>query len=183
MNAHPLSLIDDNEDNSSQTHVSSSKYKKSIKEDDTSTENTLNNQKRYIFREKYENNQKFQKPKVNQKIIFDFKNKFTRDNSIISKNTSDLENKQPGLIDDSNENENTKKENIENNIKNNFNKEDNINVPNDLKNEKLAKNLIEKRDKRFSYHGKIYFFCAISMLLYQYISYIYLIEFPIIQRK
>ena len=186
MNAHPLSLIDDNEDNSSQTHISLPKYKKSIKEDDTSTENTLNNQKKYIFRENREksesNQQIFQKPKNNQKFIFDFKNKFSRDNSTFSKKTSDVDNK-PGLIDDSNEN--TKKQsinNIKNNI-NNINKEDNINVPNNIKKDKLTKNLIEKRDKKFSYHGKIYFFCAISMLLYQYFSYIYLIELPIIQSK
>ena len=50
MNSHPLSLIDDNEDNSFQTHISLSKYKKSIKEDDASTENTLNNKKKYILR-------------------------------------------------------------------------------------------------------------------------------------
>jgi hypothetical protein len=67
---------------------------------------------------------------------------------------------------------------MEEKIIENNNKEQ-INLPKD----KLAKNLLEKRDKRFSYHGKIYFFCAISMLVYQYISYIYLIEFPIIQRK
>ena len=53
----------------------------------------------------------------------------------------------------------------------------------DLHKDKLSKNLIEKRDKRFSYHGKIYFFCAIMMLIYQYISYIYFIEIPIIERK
>ena len=176
-NSHPLSLIDDNEDNSSQTHISTTKYKKSIikenisnsnNNDDTSTENTLNNQKRYIFKEKFAQN--FQKPKINQKIVFDFKNKF-------------LENKKPGLIDDSNENEETKKENKENKIKNNFNKENNNNDIIKKEQEKLSKNLIEKRDKKFSYHGKIYFFLAISMLLYQYFCYIYLIELPIIQRK
>ena len=180
MNSHPLSLIDDNEDNSFQTHISLSKYKKSIKEDDTSTENTLNNKKKYILREKPKNNQTFIKPpKNNQKFIFDFKNNFIKDTSIISKNTSDIDN-QPGLIDDSNND--LKKENL-NNIKNDINKRANINTPNDIKNEKLSKNLIEKKDKKFSYHGKLYFFCAITMLLYQYFSYIYLIELPIIQSK
>ena len=48
------------------------------------------------------------------------------------------------------------------------------------KKENLSNNLIEKRDKKFSYHGKIYFFSACIMLLYQYLSYIYLIEIPII---
>ncbi len=179
MNSHPLSLIDDNEDNSFQTHISLSKYKKSIKEDDTSTENTLNNKKKYILREKPKNNQTFIKPpKNNQKFVFDFKNNF-KDTSIISKNTSDIDN-QPGLIDDTNNDQ--KKESLKT-IKNDINKRENINTPNDIKNEKLRKNLIEKRDKKFSYHGKLYFFCAISMLLYQYFSYIYLIELPIIQSK
>ena len=40
--------------------------------------------------------------------------------------------------------------------------------------------LLEKKEKKFSYHGKIYFFSACMMLLYQYLSYIYLIEIPII---
>ena len=175
MKPYPLSLIDDNEDNSSQTHISSYKQKKSIKEDDISTENTLNNNKKNIFHDK-PFNEKIIKINRPQKIVFDFKNKFSRDNSTISKNTSDI-NIKPNLIDDSNEETNKTKPMEEKIIENN-NKEQ-INLPKD----KLAKNLLEKRDKRFSYHGKIYFFCAISMLVYQYISYIYLIEFPIIQRK
>ena len=52
MKAHPLSLIDDNEDNSSQTYISTTKAKKSLKEDDVSTENTLKINKKYIFQEK-----------------------------------------------------------------------------------------------------------------------------------
>ena len=47
MKAHPLSLIDDNEDNSSQTYISTTKAKKSLKEDDVSTENTLKINKKY----------------------------------------------------------------------------------------------------------------------------------------
>ena len=165
MKSYPLSLIDDNEDNSSQTHISSYKQKKSIKEDDISTENTLNNNKKNIFHNKKNIfhdkpfNEKIIKINRPQKIVFDFKNKFSRDNSTISKNTSDI-NIKPNLIDDSNEETNKTKPMEEKIIENN-NKEQ-INLPKD----KLAKNLLEKRDKRFSYHGKIYFFCAISMLVF-----------------
>ena len=81
------------------------------------------------------------------------------------------------MIDESNEE--TKKEYIqENKINEKINPESN-----NSQNDKLAKNLIEKRDKKFSYHGKIYFSLAIAMLIYQYLSYIYLIELPIIERK
>ena len=110
--------------------------------------------------------------------MFDFKNKFAKENSSNSKKTCDT-NTRPGLIDDTNEDtkkETSKEEKINDN---NIPQEANSNIPKD----KLANNLIEKRDKRFSYHGKIYFFCAVSMLLYQFFSYIYLIEFPIIERK
>ena len=177
MKAHPLSLIDDNEDNSSQTYISSSKAKKSLKEDDASTENTLKINKKYIFQEKpIILNDKANKVNRQQRIIFDFKNKFTKDNSSLSKKTSDT-NTKPGLIDESNE-ETNKENNQESKINEKINNESN-NVPKD----KLSKNLIEKRDKKFSYHGKIYFSLAISMLIYQYLSYIYLIELPIIERK
>jgi len=177
MKSYPLSLIDDNEENSSQTHVSSHKQKKSLKEDDISTENTLNNNKRNNFQDKPFNEKIF---KINrpQKMVFDFKNKFPNDNSRISKNTSDINIKQ-NLIDDSNEDTKKTKSMEEKIPENKINEQQQQNIPKD----KLAKNLIEKRDKRFSYHGKIYFFLAISMLTYQYLSYIYLIEFPIIQRK
>ena len=176
MKSYPLSLIDDNEDNSSQTHISSYKPKKSIKEDDISTENTLNNNKRNIFKDKPFNEKVF---KINhpQKMVFDFKNKFPKENSSISKNTSDIK-INANLIDDSNE-ETKKTKSMEEKIPENKINDQQQNVPKD----KLAKNLLEKRDKKFSYHGKIYFFLAISMLTYQYLSYIYLIELPIIQRK
>ena len=178
MKAHPLSLIDDNEDNSSQTYISSSKAKKSLKEDDISTENTLNNMKKINSRDKQKNIIEGNN-KVNRqhKFIFDFKNKFAMDNLSPDKKTSDT-NSKPGLIDDSNEDTKKEKFSLEKiNEKTNPVSDDNI------PKEKLSKNLIEKRDKKFSYHGKIYFMCAISMLIYQYISYIYLIEYPIIERK
>ena len=179
MKAHPLSLIEDNEDNSSQTYISSAKAKKSLKEDDVSTENTLNNLKKYNIQEKPINLiDKTYKINHHQRFMFDFKNKFAKENSSNSKKTCDT-NTRPGLIDDTNEDtkkETSKEEKINDN---HIPQETNSNIPKD----KLANNLIEKRDKRFSYHGKIYFFCAVSMLLYQFFSYIYLIEFPIIERK
>ena len=176
MKSYPLSLIDDNEDNSSQTHVSSYKPKKFTKEDDISTEHTLNNNKRNIIKDKPFNEKVF---KINrpQKMVFDFKNKFPKDSPSISKNTSDI-NIKSNLIDDSNE-DTKKTKSIEEKIPERKLNDQQQTIPKD----KLAKNLLEKRDKKFSYHGKIYFFLAISMLTYQYLSYIYLIEFPIIQRK
>jgi len=178
MKAHPLSLIDDNEDNSSQTYISTTKAKRSLKEDDVSTENTLKINKKYIFQEKpIILNNKTNKTNRQQRIVFDFKNKLIKDDASPSKITSDTTITKQGLIDESNEE--TKKENIqENKINEKINPESN-----NAQNDKLAKNLIEKRDKKFSYHGKIYFSLAISMLIYQYLSYIYLIELPIIQRK
>ena len=102
MKSYPLSLIDENDDNSSQTHISSTKPKKYIKEDDISTENTLNNQKKYNFQEKYINNKK---PNVNsqQRIVFDFRNKLVKENfNIMNNNKSEISSK-GGLIDDTNE--------------------------------------------------------------------------------
>ena len=178
MKAHPLSLIDDNEDNSSQTYISTTKAKKSLKEDDVSTENTLKINKKYIFQEKpIILNNKTNKTNRQQRIVFDFKNKLIKDDASPSKISSDTTITKQGLIDESNEE--TKKENIkENKINEKINPESN-----NAQNDKLSKNLIEKRDKKFSYHGKIYFSLAIAMLIYQYLSYIYLIELPIIERK
>jgi hypothetical protein len=54
----------------------------------------------------------------------------------------------------------------------------------DVKENKLSKNLLnEKKDKKNSYYGKLYFIIAITMLLYQYSSYIFFIELPIIRGK
>ena len=147
MKSYPLSLIDDNEDNSSQTHISSYQPKKFIKEDDISTENTLNNNKRNIIKDKPFNEKVF---KINrpQKMVFDFKNKFSTDSSSISKNTSDI-NIKSNLIDDSNE-ETKKTKSIEEKIPERKLNDQQQTVPKD----KLAKNLLEKRDKKFSYHRK-----------------------------
>lgn len=177
MKVHPLSLIDDNDDNSSQTYISSTKAKKSPKEDDISTENTLNVYKKNNFKEKPMNLiDKTNKINRQQRFVFDFKNKFTKENSSTSKKTCET-NTKPGLIDDTNED--TKKDIAKEHKINENNNQDSNTIPKD----KLANNLIEKRDKKFSYHGKVYFFLAVSMLIYQYISYIYLIELPIILRK
>ena len=108
-------------------------------------------------------NNKARNPR-NQRIVFDFKNKFIKDNSSSDNNkTSDM-NTKPGLIDDTNDE--PKKEKIKDDKINENKIQESTNVPKD----KLAKNLLEKRDKRFSYHGKIYFCLAISMLIYQYLS-------------
>ena len=178
MKVHPLSLIDDNEDNSSLTYISTTKAKKSLKEDDVSTENTLGINKQFIFQEKLTNlNNMTNKSNTQKRIVFDFKNKLMKDDTSPSKKTFDTTITKQGLIDESNEE--TKKENIqENKINEKINQESN-----NAQKDKLGKNLIEKRDKKFSYHGKIYFALAISMLIYQYFSYIYLIELSIIERK
>ena len=137
MNEYPLSLID--EENDDNSHISSSKFRKlkSLNEEDTSTNNTFNNKQKNNFKE----NDK-------QKILFDFKNKFIKENS--------------------------------NNLREQDKKENNIIPKEKEKKDNSSKNLMEKKDKKFSYHGKIYFYCAWIMLIYQYFSYIYLIEFPII---
>ena len=137
MNEYPLSLIDEENDDSS--HITPSKLRKlkSLNEEDTSTNNTFNNKQKNNFKE----NDK-------QKILFDFKNKFIKENS--------------------------------NNLREQDKKENNIIPKEEEKKDNSSKNLMEKRDKKFSYHGKIYFYCAWIMLIYQYFSYIYLIEFPII---
>ena len=120
-------------------------------------------------------NNKARNPR-HQKIVFDFKSKFIKENSSSDNKTTDI-NTKPGLIDDINDE--PKKESIKEEKLNENKIQESTSVPKD----KLAKNLLEKRDKKFSYHGKIYFCLAISMLIYQYLSYIYLIEIPIIQRK
>ena len=81
-------------------------------------------------------------------MVFDFKNKFSTDSSSISKNTSDI-NIKSNLIDDSNE-ETKKTKSIEEKIPERKLNDQQQTVPKD----KLAKNLLEKRDKKFSYHRK-----------------------------
>ena len=114
MKTHPLSLIDEENEDDIQKPSYKIKYIKSLNEDDSSTENTYKTQKK------------------NKKIIFDLKTK----------------------------------------INDKEKKDDNI-----------SNNLINKKEKRFSYHGKVYYFIAWVMLFYQYLSYIYLIELPIISNQ
>ena len=82
MNMHPLSLIDEeNEDNS---NISKSRKLKSPNEDDTSTDNTFNNKKKNNFKEKDKQNN-----------LFDFKNKFIKENS---NNSIEQEKKERDII-------------------------------------------------------------------------------------
>jgi len=178
MKIKPLSLIDD-DNNSSKTH-SSSKFKKSNKDEDDI--DTINNKKSIISGKSIKNVETEKKGNelknlgVNnqQKIVNDFRCKVNKEklfqlnlkkniiqnNNIINENPSD-------------DKETKEQQDINYIIKNE-----------DKKENKLSKNLLnDKKDKRKSYHGKIYFFIAILMLVYQYCSYILLIELPIIQSK
>ena len=176
MNPKPFSLIDD-EDNSSQTHFSS-KMKKSNKDEE---DNDFINNKKSIISGIYiknneiaqnENNLKKLDANNQQKAVVDLREKINKGNLF------NLRNKIIAFNSNKNEIDSTPKE---------------INEPKDLsyivkkdekKEYKLSKTLLnEKKEKKNSYHGKIYFYIAITMLLYQYLSYIFLIELPIIQRK
>ena len=161
MNSKPVSLIDD-DDESAQTYVS---YK--IQKNFTNKENNLtNNHTKSTISNKKFNGFPFGSQKE-EKSGKDLKNKFhinVKDKMVLQNNNGD----------------------ISSTIKEEKNRYDINNVINneDKKGNKLSKNLInDKKEKRVSYHGKIYFFIAISMLLYQYFSYIILIELPIIQSK
>ena len=176
MNPKPFSLIDD-DDNSSQTHFSS-KMKKSNKDEE---HNDFINNKKSIFSGNYiknnetaQNENDLKKLDANNqpKAVVDLREKINKGNLF------NLRNKIISLNSNKNEIDSTPKE---------------INEPKDLsyivkkdekKEYKLSKTLLnEKKEKKNSYHGKIYFYIAITMLLYQYLSYIFLIELPIIQRK
>ena len=175
MKLNPFSLIDDDEENSSQTHFTS-KYRKSNKNEKNNdviknikTIKAINN----IETAKKEN-EKNHFSNSNQQIINDFRDKIDKEklfqinlknkfisqvnnkNNILTKEKQTIGQQDTGYI-----------------IKNEEKKED-----------KLSKILLnEKKEKKKSYNGKIYFYIAISMLLYQYLSYIFLIEVPIIQSK
>ena len=185
MNIKPFSLIDDDE-SSSQTHFSS-KNKKISKEEESN--DNINN-KKFIFPEnniknvdtaKKENNLKKTEINNQQKIVFNFREKINKEMNKGKLFQIDLKNK---ILTQKNNNNNknnisipTKEENEKQNITDMIKKEEKAD-------NKLAKTLLnDKNSKRNSYHGKIYFYIAISMLLYQYLSYIYLIEIPIIQSK
>lgn len=178
MNVKPLSLIDEDEDNSFQTHFSS-KAKKSNKEEDSAD---INN-KRFIISKNINNfnNSK----KKNERIIFginsqpkflnNFSHKMKKEN-LFQMNINNI-----NISKFNNTNDITAKEKISNE------QQQDINISSkkeEQKEDKLSKNLLNvKKDKKKLCNGKIYFFIAILMLLYQYLSYIFLIEIPIIQSK
>ena len=180
MNVKPFSLIDDDEDNSSQTHFSS-KMKKTNKEEDIydiKNKKTINSGipiNNNINTEKKENEMKDIGNNNQQKIINDFRDKIKKEKlfqmNIKNKILSQFNNTNNNTIKEIQSIE--QQQDINNMIKNEEKKE-----------EKLSKTLLnDKKEKKKSYNGKIYFYIAISMLLYQYLSYIFLIEVPIIQSK
>lgn len=191
MNIKPFSLIEDDEndnENSIQTHFSSrmkkatssgvdniNNSKKSLNSGNTS-QNVNTAKKETQVKDSGINNQ--------QKIVNDFREKATKEklfenlnnlNNIMTKNRTIGQNQNyrneynmPSIAKEIRE-----QQNINNMIKNEGVKEN-----------KLSKNLLnEKKDKKNSYYGKLYFVIAISMLLYQYSSYIFFIELPIIRGK
>ena len=191
MNIKPFSLIEDDEndnENSIQTHFSSrmkkatssgvdniDNSKKSLNSGNTS-QNVNTAKKETQVKDSGINNQ--------QKIVNDFREKATKEklfenlnnlNNIMTKNRTIGQNQNyrneynmPSIAKEIRE-----QQNINNMIKNE-----------DVKENKLSKNLLnEKKDKKNSYYGKLYFVIAISMLLYQYSSYIFFIELPIIRGK
>ena len=174
MKLKAFSLIDDDEENSSQTHFTS-KYRKSnkneVKNNDIKnkkiikTINNIETAKKENEMKNFGNNKQISsdfKDKINKENLFqiNIKNKIisqvNNTNNILEKDKQTIGQQDTGYI-----------------IKNEEKKED-----------KLSKILLnEKKEKKKSYNGKIYFYIAISMLLYQYLSYIFLVEIPIIQGK
>ena len=179
MKIKPFSLIDD-DDSSSLTHFSSKNKKLNKDEED----NDLNNNN-FVYDEnniknkdtaKKENDLKNKEINNQQKIINDFRDKLSKEklfqinikSKILSQNNNT--NNSNNIIPTK---EIKEQKDMNYAIKNEENKAT-----------KLSKTLLnEKKEKKNSYHGKLYFFIAISMLLYQYLSYIFLIELPIIESK
>ena len=188
MNIKPFSLIDDdendNDNNSVQTRFSS-RMKKATSSGDNmnNSKKSLNsgNASQNVNTAKKENQMKDLGINNQQKIVNDFREKAAKEklfenlnnlNNIINKNSTIGQNQNNIKNDPS-----LAKEIKEQQDMNNKNNED-------VKENKLTKNLLnEKKDKKNSYYGKLYFVIAISMLLYQYFSYIFFIELPIIQGK
>lgn len=189
MKIKPFSLIDDddNDDNiSSQTHFSSklvkfNKNEESHDEKSTNKRSFLSGRSIPIDKSSKKDTSN-NNPKINKKHIYDFNSIMIKENTLQKKNN--LINNISKIQDKSNSNILNKK------IPCSFNnKEKNISHINTNNTEvqkvnKLSKTLInEKKEKKSSYRGKIYFFVAILMIIYQYLSYIFLIELPIIQSK
>ena len=186
MNIKPFSLIDDDE-NSSQTHFSSKDKKNSKDEEDN---NSINNKKPNfsgknilnVDTAKKENDLKNMEINNQQKVINNFRAKINKEMNRGKLFQIDLKNK---IISQNNNKNNNNKNDISIPTKEEKDKQDIADmIKNEEKTDKLSKNLLnDKKQKRNSYHGKIYFYIAVSMLLYQYLSYVYLIEIPIIQCK
>lgn len=192
MNIKPFSLIEDDEndnENSIQTHFSSRMKKATSSgcDNNNNSKKSLNsgNSSQNVNTAKKETQIKDLGINNQQKIVNDFREKAAKEklfenlnnlNNLIVKNRtigqnqnySRNENNMPSISKEIRE-----QQDINNMIKNE-----------DVKENKLSKNLLnEKKDKKNSYYGKLYFIIAITMLLYQYSSYIFFIELPIIQGK
>ena len=185
MNIKPFSLIDDDE-NSSQTHFSS-KDKKNSKDEEEDNNNINNKKSNFpgknilnLDTAKKENDLKNMEINNQQKVINNFRAKINKEMNRGKLFQIDLKNK---ILSQNNNNNNKKDISIP--TKEEKDKQDITDmIKNEEKTDKLSKNLLnDKKQKRNSYHGKIYFYIAVSMLLYQYLSYVYLIEIPIIQSK
>ena len=191
MNIKPFSLIEDDEndnENSIQTHFSSrmkkaasiggdniNNSKKSLNSGNTS-QNVNTAKKEAQMKDLGINNQ--------QKIVNDFREKATKEK--LFENLNNLNNILKNRAIGQNQNNAGNDYNMPSMAKEIREQQDINNVikNEDVRENKLSKNLLnEKKDKKNSYYGKLYFVIAITMLLYQYSSYILLIELPIIQGK
>ena len=177
MNPKPFSLIDD-DDYSSQTHFSS-KMKKSNKDEEDNYFIINKNSIISVNKIKNETAQKENNLKnldVNnqQNAVNNLREKINKGNLF----NINIKNKILSLNNNKSEIDSTPKDTKDpQDLSYIVKKEEN-------KDNKLSKNLLnDKKEKKNSYHGKIYFYIAISMLLYQYLSYVFLIELPIIQSK
>lgn len=191
MNTKPFSLIEDDEndnENSIQTHFSSRMKKAASSGGDNinNSKKSLNsgNTSQNVNTAKKETQMKDLGINNQQKIVNDFREKATKEKLFENLNSLNniLKNRTIGQNQNSTGNdynmpsiakEIREQQDINNMIKNE-----------DVRENKLSKNLLnEKKDKKNSYYGKLYFVIAITMLLYQYSSYIFFIELPIIQGK
>ena len=189
MKTKPFSLIDDDEEdnnNSSQTHFSSKMKKVNegeiIEINNNNKKNISEKSIQNVNTAKKDNQTKNLEIQNQQKILSNFRDIANKEKKIIENknNISNLFIKkkittQKNSISDVST---LAKEIIEQ-------KDNNYNIKNeDIKENKLNKNLLnDKKEKKSSYHGRIYFFIAIIMLLYQYFSYMFFIELPNIQSK
>ena len=184
MKNKPFSLIDDDENS----------FQPKVKKGNKNEGNDIINNKESLFSgnniknldtAKKQSDLKNLEINTQQKIVSDFRDRISKGklfqfnikNKILSQknninNSHNIHNSHNNDISIP-----TKKEKDIQDISNNINKEE-------KKENKLSKNLLsERKEKKNSYHGQIFFYIAISMLLYQYLSYVFLIEVPIIQSK